>query len=139
MQNRALAADHRRRALARLAAVDALYDAGSWADVVRESQEVVELALKGLLYSIGIAPPRIHDVSPVLAEHRDRLPPSLGGATLARLVEASRELRKDRELAFCGGDDLTPSDYYAQPDADRARESARFAAHTVGRLVPDED
>ena len=139
MQNRALAADHRRRALARLAAVDALYEAGSWADVVRESQEVVELALKGLLYSVGVAPPRIHDVSPVLAEHRDRLPPGLGGETLARLMEASRELRKDRELAFYGGDDLTPSDYYAQPDADRAREAARLAAHTVGRFVPDED
>ncbi len=139
MRNRALAADHRRRALARLAALDALHEAGSWADVVRESQEVVELALKGLLYAAGIAPPRVHDVSPVLAEHRERLPPGLDSETLARLMEASRELRKDRELAFYGGDDLTPSDYYAKPDADRARESARLAAHTAGRLVPDED
>ena len=39
---------------------------GSWADGVRESQEVVELALKGLLRVSGIEPPRIHDVSEVL-------------------------------------------------------------------------
>jgi HEPN domain-containing protein len=36
------------------------------ADVVGESQEIVELALKGLLRSCGIDPPRIHDVSDVL-------------------------------------------------------------------------
>ena len=39
MRNRTLAADHVRRAEARLKALDALYEAKSWADVVRESQE----------------------------------------------------------------------------------------------------
>ena len=34
-----------RRAALRLKAVDVLYSEASWADVVRESQEVVELAL----------------------------------------------------------------------------------------------
>jgi len=47
MRSPDLAADYVRRAAARLAALDSLFEAESWADVVRESQEVVELALKG--------------------------------------------------------------------------------------------
>jgi HEPN domain-containing protein len=41
--------------------------------VVRESQEAVELALKGLLRSCGVEAPRIHDVSDVLLAERERL------------------------------------------------------------------
>jgi HEPN domain-containing protein len=66
MRNRDLAADHLRRAGARLRALDMLFESGSWADVVRESQEVVELTLKGLLRAYGVDPPRIHDVADVL-------------------------------------------------------------------------
>jgi hypothetical protein len=47
MRNRELAAHHLRRAAARLRALDVLFESASWADVVRESQEVVELTLKG--------------------------------------------------------------------------------------------
>jgi hypothetical protein len=74
MRSPELAADYVRRARARLAALDALFTAQSWADVVRESQEVVELALKGLLRASGIEPPRIHDVSEVLTAEKSRLP-----------------------------------------------------------------
>ena len=45
MRNRDLAGDHVRRADARLRAIEVLFAAKSWADVVRESQEVVELAI----------------------------------------------------------------------------------------------
>ena len=64
MRNRTLAADHVRRAEARLKALDALYEARSWADVVRESQETVELALKGLLRAAGIDPAPRYTTSP---------------------------------------------------------------------------
>jgi hypothetical protein len=74
MHNRELAADHLRRAGARLRALDLLHDAASWADVVRESQDVVELALKRLLRAFGIDPPRIRDVADVLIADRARLP-----------------------------------------------------------------
>jgi len=77
MRNRDLAADHVRRAEARLRALDVLFDADSWADVVRESQEVVELALKGLLRAVGVEPPRVHDVADVLEAERDRIPAAL--------------------------------------------------------------
>lgn len=134
MRNQALAADHVRRADARLRALDVLFDAESWADVVRESQEVVELALKGLLRSVGVDPPRIHDVADVLLAERDRLPAALS-TELPRLAEASRSLRRDRELAFYGAEDLTPSDFYKRRDADQARQAARMVVRLVRPYV----
>ena len=130
MQNRDLAADHLRRASARLLAVDTLFTARSWADVVRESQELVELALTGLLRANGVEPPRIHDVADVLITEQSRLPAALHGA-VARLAEISRRLRRDRELAFYGAEDLTPSDFYKEHDAVTARDAARFVVDTV--------
>ena len=130
MRNRTLAADYVRRAAVRLRAIDVLYDAGSWADVVRESQEVVELALKGLLRAAGVDPPRVHDVAEVLEAERGRLPASLAG-DLDRLAAASRALRRDRELAFYGAEDLTPSDFYRERDADEARDAARLVVERV--------
>jgi len=134
MRNRDLAADHVRRAAARLRAVDVLFDSGSWADVVRESQEVVELALKGLLRAHGIEPPRIHDVADVLLAERERLPAPLG-PHIDRLATISRELRRDRELAFYGAEDLTPSSFYRQSDAALARDRARDVVAVVQPLV----
>jgi len=130
MRNQTLAADHVRRADARLRALDVLYDAGSWADVVRESQEVVELALRGLLRGAGVDPPRVHDVADVLMAERSRLPDALAGE-VERLAAASRSLRRDRELAFYGAEDLTPSDFYRQGDADEARAAARLVVGLV--------
>lgn len=135
MRNRDLATDHVRRAEARLRALDVLFDADSWADVVRESQEVVELALKGLLRSAGVEPPRIHDVADVLEAERDRIPEALR-PDIPRLAAASRALRRDRELAFYGAEDLTPSDFYKKNDAIDARESARLVVGLVRPHVP---
>jgi HEPN domain-containing protein len=124
-----------RRAAARLLALDVLFEAQSWADVVRESQEAVELALKGLLRAAGVEPPRIHDVSDVLLAERERLPEGLRG-DLERLARFSRELRRDRELAFYGAEDLTPSSFYSRADAERAREAARAVVSAVRLHVP---
>ena len=138
MRNRALAVDYVQRAAARLRAIDALYEAGSWADVVGESQEAVELALKGLLRSAGIDPPRVHDVAEVLEAERGRLPPSLAG-DIDRLAAVSRVLRRDRELAFYGAEDLTPSEFYRERDADEARDAARLVVDLVRPQVPAEN
>ncbi len=130
MRNRDLAADHLRRAGARLKALDVLFEAGSWADVVRESQEVVELTLKGLLRACGVEPPRIHDVADVLLAERVRLPDALA-PHVDRLATISRALRRDRELAFYGAEDLTPSSFYREADAVLARDSAREVVAAV--------
>ncbi len=130
MRSSALARDYVWRARVRLEALDVLFAAESWADVVRESQEVVELALKGLLRSCGIDPPRVHDVSAVLLAERDRLPPELA-CEIEWLAELSRQLRRDRELAFYGAEDLTPSGFYSREDAASVRDSARRAVELV--------
>jgi HEPN domain-containing protein len=136
VRNPTLGADYVRRAGIRLKALDVLYDAESWADVVRESQEIVELALRGLLRVCGVEPPRVHDVSDVLLAERDRLPAAVL-PSLDRLVGSSRRLRRDRELAFYGAEDLTPSGFYTRPDADAARDDATFVVRAVVPAVPD--
>jgi HEPN domain-containing protein len=130
VRNRDLASDHLHRAGVRLRALDVLFDAGSWADVVRESQEVVELALKGLLRAYGVEPPRIHDVADVLLAEIARLPPDLA-PHVERLAGVSRSLRRDRELAFYGAEDLTPSAFYREADATLARTGAHDVVATV--------
>jgi len=135
MRSPELAADYVRRAKARLAAVDALFVERSWADVVRESQEVVELALKGLLRAVGIEPPRIHDVSDILMAERPRFPQGIQ-QDLDALAAGSRTLRRDRELAFYGAEDLTPSGFYTEDDAVAAREIARKTVAAVEPHVP---
>lgn len=135
MQNRDLAADYVHRAAVRLKALDVLFEACSWADVVREAQEVVELALKGLLRSCGVDPPRIHDVSDVLRAESARLPAPLR-AQVESLARISRDLRRDRELAFYGAEDLTPSGFYSRDDAVRAMEGATLTVDLVRPHVP---
>lgn len=130
MRNQDLARDYVTRAAGRLRALDVLFEDGHWADVVRESQEVVELALKALLRSHGVDPPRLHDVSDVLIAERDRLPAAVR-AELDALVVVSRALRRDLELAFYGAEDLTPSGFYSRDDATKAREGARFTVTVV--------
>lgn len=127
-----LAPDYLRRAEIRLEALNALFDHEGWADVVCKAQDIVELALKGLLRAHGVEPPRIHDMSDVLLAERQRLPESIQDE-LDELASISRELRRDRELAFYGAEDLTPSDFYLRADAEKALDGAR---RTVGTVRP---
>jgi len=130
VRNSELARDYLRRARVRLDALEVLFGAESWADVVRESQEIVELALKGLLRSCGVEPPRIHDVSAILVAERHRLPADLQ-CEVDWLADISRQLRRGRELAFYGAGYLTPTDFYSRRDAWVAREGARRVVKLV--------
>lgn len=73
---------------------DVLVAEQAWSDVIRESQEVVELALKGLLREIGVDPPTWHDVGGFLLTHRGRLSASLE-EQVERLAAISAWLRKE--------------------------------------------
>ena len=134
MYNADLTADYLRRGGSRLKAIDVLMAESSWADVVCESQEVVEICLKALLRHVRIEVPRLHDVSPVLEDNRDRLP-AAALSQLERLSEVSRSLRRDRELAFYGSEDLTPSTFYRREDAAKALRDATFVHDTVLEAV----
>lgn len=135
MQNRQLAYDYIKRSQARLKALDVLMQEESWADVVRESQEVIELALKALLRACAIDPPRIHDVSSVLLAEKNQLPKDLV-SQLDSLVRISKTLRRDRELAFYGSEDLTPSEFYSKEDASAAKDDANYVVNAVAPHVP---
>lgn len=134
MQNDSLVADYVMRARNRLVAVKTLADLESWADVVRESQEVVEIALKALLRAARIEVPRIHDVSDVLEQNADRIPQSARDH-LDELSAISRSLRRDRELAFYGSEDLTPSSFYRESDATTALAQASRVVEVVVAAV----
>ena len=134
MHNDALCRDYLARARARLRALQVLLELRSWADVVRESQEIVELCLKALVRSAHIEVPRVHDVSPVLDQNRDRFPAELR-PRLDELIRISRHLRRDRELAFYGSEDLTPSDFYREEDAVAAARDAETVEHHVSAAV----
>jgi HEPN domain-containing protein len=123
MRNLDLAKDYLLRAAGRLKAVDTLLAERMWADVVRECQEIVELALKGLLRYYDIEVPRVHDVSEVLEENSARFPRIVQEA-LNELMEISQELRRDRELAFYGSEDITPHSFYKEKHAMVARRRA---------------
>jgi HEPN domain-containing protein len=58
------------KAETRLDASEALRKRKNFSDVVREAQETVELALKGMLRAVGVEPPKYHGVGALLLEHR---------------------------------------------------------------------
>lgn len=123
MTNPNLARDYLTRSEKRLKAIALLFQEEAFADVVRESQEVVELLLKAVLRSFGIGAPFSHDVSETLAEHAARLPPD-AQKHVSRWTTISKQLRKDRELAFYGSEDVTPSTFYTREDAAQAKAMA---------------
>lgn len=122
------------KATARLKALEVLLEEGSYSDVVREAQEAVELALKGLLRQFGIDPPKQHDVGGLVIEYAARLPVETAKET-HRLAAISKRLRKERELAFYGDVDFVPTLEYSRADALRAIEEVRYVVATVGRVV----
>src|SRR5438093_13097378 len=119
MTNTKLALDYLIRGRKRLKAVALLLAEEAFPDVVRESQEVVELLLKAVLRSFGIAVPFSHDLSEALTAHASRLPAAVQ-TVVPRWCDVSRHLRKDRELAFYGSEDVTPSTFYTRQDAEQA-------------------
>ncbi len=135
MQNESLARDYLIRCEKRLKALKVLLDEQAYPDVVREAQEVVELALKGLLRFSGVDVPRVHDVSGVLNAEVKRLPKDLSAKDLQRMCAISKALRKDRELAFYGSEDLTPGEFYNQEDAQVALKDATWVVQSVRKWV----
>lgn len=132
MFNANLAQDYIRRCDSRLKAIDVLFAEHNWPDVVGESQEVVELALKAMLRNYNVDFPRIHDVSAVISSEKAKLPEKLH-KDLDFFCQTSRSLRRDRELAFYGGEDLTPLEFYSEADAKKALLDAKMV---VQKIVP---
>ncbi len=135
MNNLTLAQSYLVKAQNRLAALDVLLERKAYSDVVREAQELVELALKAILRQIGIDPPKQHDVGGLIVSFRDRLAPAVAEKA-ERLAAVSKWLRKERELAFYGDVDFIPTSEYGLEDAQRAVDDARFVVATATEAIP---
>ncbi|MEA3275991.1 MAG: HEPN domain-containing protein [Pseudomonadota bacterium] len=125
MTQNELARAYLNKARNRVRVLEVLMEQDAWSDVVREAQELVELALKGVLRQLGIDPPKWHDVGPVLVEHQEKLPKSVRNQ-VDRLADISRWLRKEREFSFYGDTDFIPTEQYTHSDASRAFDDAVF-------------
>jgi hypothetical protein len=118
----------------RLKILDVLLENEAYSDVVREAQEVVELALKGMLRQVGIEPPKYHDVGPFLLDNKERFSEQVVGS-LQRLAEISGWLRKEREFSFYGDIDFIPTERYDLDDAERAIADAVFVVDAASNVI----
>lgn len=134
MTNVSLAESYIKKANDRLDILDLLLKKRAFSDVVREAQEIVELALKGLLRYRGIEPPKWHDVSSILVENKEILPANII-KELPRIIRISKRLRKERELSFYGDEDFIPTEEYDLKDAQNARKDAFFIVKIVSKVV----
>lgn len=87
---------------------------------VRRAQEVVELALKGVLEILGVDYPKIHDVAHIFAEQVIRKSFPIEGDILERIQEISFWLAEARAPSFYLERD------YTEEDARKAFEDANF-------------
>jgi len=136
MTTDALARSYFSKARKRLRALEVLLEDEAFSDVVREAQELVELALKGMLRFCGVEPPKRHDVGPLLLQERNRLPAEVSGAA-ERLAEISGRLRQDREISFYGDEDFVPTDEYTRADAEAAVSDAKFVLALLNAFPGD--
>lgn len=109
----------------RLKILEILLKEEDYSDVVREAQEIVELALKGMLRFVGIEPPKFHDVGGILLEYQDKYATDII-EHLEKAACISKRLRKERELSFYGDIDFIPSEEYTDADAAEAIRDANF-------------
>jgi HEPN domain-containing protein len=118
MTNRTLAASYVTKARKRLKALAVLLDEEAYSDVIREAQEIVELALKAALRAIGVDPPKIHDVGRLVSEHAARF-----GEPVASVVP--RLVRSRRGCARSGSSRSTATSISFRPSSTPPRRRSR--------------
>jgi HEPN domain-containing protein len=136
MTNDRMARGYLTLAAVRADALEVFFDAGSWANVVREAQEAVELFLKAALRHAGIEPARIHDVGAILAENASRFP-GWFAERIPELASISVELVAERGASYYGDErrGIPPDRLFERSDAERAMEHAALVRGLCERLV----
>ena len=131
-----IARDYLEQAKARREALNTFRASGIHATVVRESQEIVELVLKGTLRFVGVDPPKRHDVHRIVEQFIERFPPEWRQA-LTELREPLNRLAQERGLAFYGNEeeDIPASELFGEADARRAMAIADRLLDLYTRLL----
>ena len=120
----------------RIELVKLAFERSLWATVVRESQECLELLLKGTLRLVAVEPARTHDVAELLHREAGRFPDWFQ-SEIAYLASISTEMAGDRGLAFYGDErqNISPHDLFDASDAERALQNLEYAAALCFRLL----
>ncbi len=134
MTNITLARSYLFKSRKRLKILPILLEEEDYSDVIREAQELVELAQKAMLRQVGVDPPKWHDVGKVLLENAALFPEEIR-KELPKLAQISKWLRKERELSFYGDIDFIPTEEYTLEEAQKAIEEASFVVEIAGRLI----
>ena len=134
MTNGSLAQSYLIKARSRLKILSVLLDDDNYSDVIREAQEIVELALKAMLRQVGIEPPHVHDVGALLRQHRHRFASDVA-AQVDTLAAASAWLRKEREFSFYGDIDFIPTEEYSEEQARTFATEATYIVHRATVLM----
>lgn len=138
MRSLRVAESYLRQARARLEdALDAMRDE-NYPYAVRLSQECVELSLKAVLKTIGIEYPKVHDVSDIFPEIRDRLPDWFK-AEIDFLQKSSKLLFKKREPSLYGEEEilLSPNEVMNRTDAEDATSRAEKTYQLCEKLIAE--
>ncbi len=138
MNSLRMAMSYLRQAEERIKHAREALESGNYPYVVRQCQETVELMLKAALRAVGVEPPKLQDVGPILKRERERFP-SYFKEVIDRLASISRKLRNERELAMYGDEEMgiPPEELYTKEDAQEALEMALFVHSYVKRLIND--
>jgi HEPN domain-containing protein len=136
MRSISLARSYLEKAQKRLKILPVLLAEEAYSDVIREAQEIVELASKGMLRQIGVEPPKWHDVGSLLIANKNRLP-AMAGDQVEKVAQISAWLRKEREFSFYGDIDFIPTEHYSKVDAQRAIEDAEFTVRIAEQVIPE--
>jgi HEPN domain-containing protein len=133
-----IARSYLRQAEARLKYAQDSYKEGNYPYSVRLSQECVELCLKAVLKAVGVEYPRVHDVSDVLLDFKNRFPEWFQ-KELNYLSESSKVLAKKREPSFYGieEDVLAPEEVMDEEDARDAVDRAVKTFYLCRKLVDE--
>ena len=138
MKNTSMARSYIRKALERLKHAEEALEEDNYPYVIRQCQEAVELLLKAALRLVGVEPPKIHDVGPILRREAQRFPQWFQ-QHIPKLARISRKLRREREPAMYGDEELglPPEELYDKEDALEALRWAKETADIVVKLYKE--
>lgn len=135
MNTKKMAESNLNEAEVRLNAAKRALEEKHYAFTIRQSQECVELALKGALRYVCVEPPKWHDVGIVLRREKEKFPTQFK-EHINRLVSISRKLRREREPSVYGDEELgiPAEELYTETDAEESLKDAQLVFDLCKKL-----
>ncbi len=136
LNNEDLAKSYVRQAGERIKHAKEALNEGNYPYTVRQCQEAVELLLKAALRYVGVEPPKLHDVGPLLRKERNKFP-AWFQEKIDEFAYYSRVLRSEREPAMYGDEETgtLPEELYSNFDAVNATKMCDTIHEFVKKLI----